>query len=174
MILYFTIQSKTLSLITVSLVHSSLLLYSWLNIQKQMEKFMPKHKTNKTWWSRIFLTVIKRFKLTTWKQKQKQCRMVEYKHVHLPLAVSGLIWGRPFCRRSLSFSRSRLSWDRDLGECLRLSLDLDRERRWRDLRDLEPDRERLLFGDLIFSGGGRMEGKKRKCKRIIVKRKKYN
>lgn len=69
--------------------------------------------------------------------------------VNLPLTVSDLIWGRPFDLRSLSLSRSRLSCDRDLGECRRLSLDRDRDRRWRDLREREPDLERLLLGDLV-------------------------
>lgn len=68
--------------------------------------------------------------------------------IHPPLTILDLIAGSPFCRRSRSFSRSRLSWLRDRGECLRLSLDRERERLCLDLRDLELDRERLLFGDL--------------------------
>lgn len=70
------------------------------------------------------------------------------KRGHSPLTVSALIWGSPLERRSFSRSRSRRSWERDLGERRRRSRERERERRCRERREREPDRERLLLGDL--------------------------
>lgn len=53
--------------------------------------------------------------------------------------------GSPLCRRSLSFSLSFLSRERE-RDLQRGSLDL--ERRCRDLPDRDEERDRLLLGDL--------------------------
>ena len=54
--------------------------------------------------------------------------------------------GRPFCRRSRSFSLSRRSAERECGEWCRRSR--ERERRCRVRRVREVEREHLLLGDL--------------------------
>lgn len=62
---------------------------------------------------------------------------------HVPLSVWLLILGRPFCRRSLSWSLSFLSCERD-----RHWRSLERERRCLDILERDVDRDLLLLGDL--------------------------
>lgn len=64
------------------------------------------------------------------------------------LNVSVLGAGRPFCRRSLSFSLSLRSSERARGEWWRRSLERERDRRCLDRRVRELDRDLFRFGDL--------------------------